>query len=42
MTLTQALLAGFTLIGVGLLLGLFAMLVLAWRIDKSLEDLKKK
>ena len=42
MTLTQALLIGVTLIGVGLLVGLFGMFVLAARIDKNLEELKKK
>ena len=42
MTLTQALLVGVALIGVGLLLGLFGMFVLAARIDRNLEDLKNE
>lgn len=42
MTLTQALLIGVTLIGVGLLLGLFGMLVLAWRIDKEFKNLREE
>ena len=40
MTLTQILRIGVGLICVGLLLGLFGMLVLAWRIDKSFDELR--
>ena len=41
MTMTQLLLVAVCLLGVGLLLGMFGMLVLAWRIDKSFEELRE-
>lgn len=40
MTMTQLLLVAVCLLGVGLLLGMFGMLVLAWRIDKSFDELR--
>lgn len=40
MTLTQILLFGLCFLCVGLLLGLFGMFVLAWRIDKAFDEMR--
>ena len=41
MTLTQVLLMGLCILCVGFLVCMFGMLVLAWRIDKIMEDLRE-
>ena len=41
MTLTQILLIGLCILSVGFLVGMFGMLVLAWKIDKSFDELRE-